>query len=452
MKAFENKDGQGLASIRICEIGSYFRLSKPVTVAWEYDSGSSEKFLCQLPYDQEERKAIIRQLNEGLYHDYTNDLNSLKALLDPLLAAFPQGDFTLQFHDGEKSDYFRVYRYDDEGALEWNLIEATLVTDILDTEKKRSEYEAYVSTTGNVMARRIAERTTFSFYEGIEVNLVATQAKHTINEARVKFFEEQIAQGERPFAIIFKCEYKRGDDMGHAATSDRYIIDGHHKLLAYQRQHVAPRIAELTHYAATREEVHFDAEELVDVLYPWQIAHIMEMWTDKPKFIAEALKNPDSKLHAYVRNGWVRDHYGNGQLQKEAFYEHDQLQGTVKTWYHNGQLAEIRNYKNGWQTGEAKGWYISGKIRSVQIFDAWGRPHGEILSYYENGNLQLREVMEHGAHTDGKTHTTWYENGMVEYEYEYRNKRGFSRTSYDMQGELMAYEEWDPITGRLERK
>jgi len=451
-KAFENTAGQGLASIRICEIGSYFRLSKPIAVAWEYDSGTSERFLCQLPYDEQERKAIIRQMNEGLYNDYTNNLDALKTLLDPLLAAFPKGYYTLRFHDGEKGDYFRVYRYDDEGAIEWNFIETTFITDINSTEEKRRAHEAYVAITGKLMARRLIERTTFAYYEGIDVNLIATQPKHIINEERVKFFEEQIARGERPFAIIFRCEYRRGDDQKHRAASDRYVIDGHHKLLAYQRQKVAPRIAELIHHAETREEVNFDMEELLGALYPWQIEHIMHNWGAKGKFIAAALKNPESKLHAYVKSGWIREYYGNGQLRQEAFYVLDKMEGTEKVWYHNGQLASVRNYKDGWKTGEEKSWYSSGQLQFTGSYNEWSREHGEMIAYYENGNMRYRQLMEHGAHVDGQTHTTWYENGVVEHEYEYRNQQGYSRTAYDTKGVFMAYEEWDPITGKLVRK
>ena len=60
-------------------------------------------------------------------------------------------------------------------------------------------------------------------------NLVATQPEESLSEKRIDEWKAAIQSGERPFALIL------GD-----SEVDGFVLDGHHKLLAYAQLGVAP--------------------------------------------------------------------------------------------------------------------------------------------------------------------------------------------------------------------
>lgn len=451
-KAFENKDGKGLVSVRISASGSYFRLSRPVTAAWYDNEGTTAKYLCQLPYDQQEREAIIKYLGDGLYNNYADDLEGLKTLLTPLLEVFPKGHYVLQFHDGDKGDFFRTRHSGSPDTFNWSLIASTMITDVSTIAEKEKAYGAYIVDKYKHPQYDLITKTTNGFYVGNEVIFVATQPSTEINEDRVGFFEEQIARGERPFAIILRSVYKRGDDMAHAAESDYYVIDGHHKLLAYVEQNVVPRVAVLTHYAESREEVNFDAEELLEVLYPWQMKHLLDNWWEKPAFIAGALQNPDSGLHVYIRNGLEQEYHENGQLKHEALYVNGGIEGTARWWYEDGTPEKAYTITNGVYNGLSEGWYRNGVPAHAMCFDEKGRQHGESLFYHVNGSLRSKQLLEHGKPVEGKSYTGWYDDGKIEFEHEYNNGKLIGWRRYDRQGKLELLEEWDQGLGKLVRR
>ncbi len=57
--------------------------------------------------------------------------------------------------------------------------------------------------------------------------------------------------------------------------------------------------------------------------------------------------------------------------------------------------------------------YPSGSIKSSTRYEA-GKPHGESLGYYENGQIQVREVFRDGV--SHGTRTKWYTDGVKQSE------------------------------------
>lgn len=109
---------------------------------------------------------------------------------------------------------------------------------------------------------------------------LATQPKEEINLERVKQFENKISNGARPFAIVYNCSFpdirlnNENSKTDYSISSDYFILDGHHKLLAYQNLKMFPPIASLTFLPKSKTEIMLDTNELKDYLYSWQFSHI----------------------------------------------------------------------------------------------------------------------------------------------------------------------------------
>lgn len=443
---FHITEGLGKISIRLSEIGSYFYFKRPLTVVWHDCRGSVGKYLCLLPYDSDILGQIKRNIQEGLLDDYTNKDKELKELLNPLLLILSNGEYSLNYYSNQKGQIFQYTSSSDNYSTihqsQWYVLfsEPQLLTA---QESKIKEYEIFVfeRKEKNQCVPDILEFTTTGFYDVPDISFIATQPKSEIDQNRVKYFEDLIRRGKRPFAIIFNCKFESYTD--YSMQSDNYILDGHHKLLAYKNLGITPSIVEVTHYAKTREEIKFNIVELIDVLYPWQINHILENWSEKERYILEYLQNPESKLHKFIKNGHYEEFHKNGKIKHTAFYVNNKIEGEAYWWYDNGQLEKKEIYQKGVRMGECTEWYDSGRIRFIQRFDELGRHHGRLVSYYENGQIQRESFLKNGINKNGYSSFSWYESGTKEAELKYLNGQAIERKRYSRQGELTSFEEFD---------
>ena len=444
---FQIKDGLNKVSIRLSEIGSYFHFKKPLTAVWYDCSGSIGKYLCLLPNDQDYKNQIKSQISDNINHDFTDKIDELKDLLNPLFKTFNDGEYELNYYHGLSSKYIEYTSYKDQKLHQFNFLLLFSEPLILnDQEAKINEHEVLVNerkAKGQTFWDLITY-TTNGFYEGGDDKLfIATQPKSEIDEERVKYFEGQILEGERPFAIILNSHFHQlitNNDhsvSNYSLESDNYVLDGHHKLLAYQNLKITPSIVEITHLPKTREEVEFNIEELIEVLYPWQIEHILKNWDQKEKYILKFLNNPNSKIHNFIKNGHYSAFHKNGNKKHEAFYINDKVQGISKGWYENGQLEYHYLYENG-QFLEGETWYESGQLKSKGDNR---RSYG--IHYYASGNLKNQSELTE----DNKIYFQqgWYENGVKEYEVKSLTATGriILRKNYDRNGELINFEEFD---------
>ncbi|OQP56454.1 hypothetical protein [Niastella populi] len=302
---YQNTKGLNLISIKLSEIGSYFHFQQPLIAAWWDNSPTVVKLLSVLPNNQEYRDEVRQRLISNLNEDYTNRLPELKAIVDPLLQLFPAGEYSLQFHTTSwKKPTETDYIFND-----WELAFANPI-DVQLQELKLKEYLEFLAENKRHQWHNIAKlwrQTTYSFYDGFEFSFVATMPASGIKEERVKYFEEQITKGDRPFAIVFNCHYEQkvtsenGNIYDRSLFSDNFIIDGHHKLKAYYNLKMFPRFVTITHYPTTREEIKFNIEDLIEVLYPWHIEYILRNWHQKEQYIQPYLEKKNSKIHAFIR-------------------------------------------------------------------------------------------------------------------------------------------------------
>ena len=413
--------------------------------------GSIGKYFCNLPYNEEYRKTVRERILNNLTGDYSNRIKELHDLLSPLFPILENGKYHLTYHSQKDNEFFQYSSMRD--AVEQKqftpleVIFAQQITDKSQSAEVKSRYKTYIKENANNAVYgqiTLLEYTTDGIYPGFQT-LYATQPSTSINQERVKHFEEQIKSGEYPFAIIINAYSALTDNY-----SANFILDGHHKLLAYANLGIYPPIALITRQYE-KEQPEFDLEKLNEVLYPWQTEHILEYWDEKDEYINRVLKNPESNLHQIVKNGAIKEYYDNGKLKHEAFYINGKIEGNAKYYYNTGRLQREEYYENGIRKGIWKSYYNSGKIEFVQPFNEFGQYHGKLISYYENGQIRLMQELENGINKDGSTYKAWFENGDLDSELIFKNGIIISRKNWNSYGEFVNHEEFNEQTGRLEK-
>ncbi len=426
---FKINDGLNLISISSSSIGSYLSFKRPLSVVWHDCRGSVGKYFCQLPYDESYRAELRNRINNSLYNDYSNSIEGLYEILKPLFQLFRNGKYSLNLYSSDDKDFFTYKTSSDNYSKihyeEWRILFAE-ITDINNSEniKTQYEFELIEKEKNKEYVFSILECSTSGFYDGCCKYFVATQPKAEINKEQVAFFENEIKNGKRPSAIIFNCVI---DDSLESAN---FVLDGHHKLLAYQNLKIYPSIIEIQYLPQSRDELNFDIEKLVDYLYPWQIEHILNHWYDKEHYLAEILQNPNSKIHNFIKNGLIREYHKNGQIKHEAFYINDKIDGASRGWYDNGQLEYEHFYNHGVSIGVWKNWYKSGKIQYVQPFNKKGQHNGHVISYYENGQVRWEQFVINGVNEDGVSYLSWYENGEKQAQLTYKGGKIIERKNW----------------------
>lgn len=449
---FEIENGKNICSIGLSDIGSYIRFNYPLTVVWYDCRGSVGKYFCTLPYNEEYRKSVEKTLTDNLNNDFSDNVEDLYEILKPLLPLFKNGTYSLNFYSNREKEFFQYKSsYDNFKEIHFNPLEvvfANKTTNASNLEQVIKEHKFFLKE--NAISKKhypseILEYTTSGIYTGDE-SFYATQPFEKIDQNRVKYFEESIKNGERPFAILLNA-YLDSKDF----DSSYYILDGHHKLLAYKNLGLYPPLAILTYLPKDITEIEFDAETLSEVLYPFQIEHILKNWDEKDQYIEKTLENPKSNLHSIIKNGDYEEYYDNGQLKHKAFYINDKVDGVSKYWYDNGQLQKEHYYIKGLRNATWKDYYKSGKVQFIQPFNNKGQYHGTLVSFFENGQKRIEQILENGQNIDGVSYKVWFEDGKIDSELTYKNGRMIVRKNWSNSGNVVNHEVFNENTKRLEK-
>jgi hypothetical protein len=384
---FEVTDGLGAISTRSVGIGEYLRIDKPVSIVWDDCRGSVAQYMCLLPGDDKYRKQVREMIMGSLYNDYTDNEQALYDILAPLFKLFDNGRYFLKFYNNKQGEFFSyngTFDPTEAANYNWAIKFAQESLKIEEKDKLDERFNEFIKT-GDVRYRQYYKNQTFQFhtswfYPVDEFYFIATRPYSEIDEERVKFYEQEIKAGKRPFVIAFEgyCSY--------------FILDGHHKLKAYHNLNLdyPPVVAinDLNDLKYDADDIEFFATKML----PGQIQHILENWDDKDMVLAEKLNNPDSPLHNFIRNGLYKEHYDNGQLKHEAFYVNDKIDGEVKGWYESGELMLEEHYSKGIRCGNWKYFHENGLVYRIIQYNDKGQLDGYDTSFYSNGEKE-REVI-----------------------------------------------------------
>ncbi len=85
-----------------------------------------------------------------------------------------------------------------------------------------------------------ADRELLGYYPADVRNLICTQTRESLDEERVAFYQEQLRAKRRPIVLTASAE----------EAWCEFVIDGHHKLAAYNRARVRPAVLGIVRWQA----------------------------------------------------------------------------------------------------------------------------------------------------------------------------------------------------------
>lgn len=363
---FRIHHGQGIISIHQAgDGGCYFKYKRPLVAVW----GGEEQFMSMLPGEKSYREEVRNRVNAAKLGEFNGDNWDLGEILYPLFQVFPAGEYGME--------YIRSL----EAGRGWALL---------------------FSTKDHIQA----------VPKGREKKLYATQQLEEMEIDRVGRYEEKIKRGEKPMVILYKSSFE-------GKESESFVVDGHHKLIAYYNMKVLPAVVEITHYPQQEEEIMYDVEELITMMPPGFAEHMISQLPEKEKYLGRYLDNPESRIHQLVVHGPKKEYYPNGQLKSEIVYKYNAVDGEANHWYDNGQLAMVYFMRNGRHYADTTTWYDNGQIRFIDPYNSNGELHGCQVSYYPDGKVQMMAWYDNGKSVDGNSYNEWYQTGQKKTEIYY---------------------------------
>ena len=90
-----------------------------------------------------------------------------------------------------------------------------------------------------------------------------------------------------------------------------------------------------------------------------------------------------------------KSYFSNGNLEYEAEYVNEKLDGTSKVWLEDGTLYSISKYSNNQPHGIWKKFHSNGKLM-FEVNYEYGQKHGIERWHYDNGNLKSEQGFDFG--------------------------------------------------------
>ncbi len=421
MKHFEINDGKGIIKLGFDEFDEFEHLSinQPITFLWKerYYEDSYDAYLSLLPIEDDNTfKLLNNSLDIDFELDYTDKENELFQSLRPFLSLFRNGKYGINFIS---QDTYSKY--------------APLVERLTFESIKKSNDNFDIDFSDGKI--KTAEKRT-GIYTINQFDFISIKSKSEIDWERVRFFENQIKIGKRPFAIIFSGHYQQ-------EYFQNYILDGHHKIIAYQNLGMIPPYASISYFPENSLETGFDIEYLSQNFYLQNFYEVFQNWGNRKKYLEE---NTNSNLKKYVKNG--KFHLYDSYMKiSDGKYIDDLPDGEHRQFYSNGKLESVRNYNKGLNIGE---WLIydrAGLLTHENIFNEFHKQtsgkwfyedkkmHENIWKYDVNGNLLFHKFFDE---FDNLINETYYENNIP-----------ILYKSFERDGEIKELKTFDEVEKRL---
>ncbi|MFM9986324.1 MAG: toxin-antitoxin system YwqK family antitoxin [Flavobacteriales bacterium] len=430
-------NGQNIISYGLNELGIYLCIKKPAAIVWGDCKGSVAQYACLMPIAPEEREKVRSAIVGKLEEDFSDREVELADVLNPLLCLFDNGEYEITFDNGEVSPEITIYSgggSSREHQQNWELIFGKSVDSKRWIEVQLEFKEYKKSNALQNWTPDILDFTTNNFYNWEDQVFIATRPETELEPSRIAYYVAKIQKGERPFAILTAAQSNQNHE-------EYFVLDGHHKLRAYEQLKIRPPFALITRIFNDNQTSDFDLELLAESLYPCHMDHILTYWTKDREEIQRILSNPLSKLLGAFKHGDCQTFHANGQLKLNGNYIYDIPHGIITEFYSNGRPMSERNYDNGSPKGTWKTWFDNKILSSQYHFDENGRMHGEALYCHPNGKIREQKFYDHGKFADLTTQKIWNDKGILIYEYYFAGDNSFMNY-YDDNGFLTSRSEY----------
>lgn len=220
----EVKNGQGIISIITDGFANALVIEKAVAVNWPDYAGSIGEYYSVSQQSYEKQKELTVGLNAAV----TSGADSavFEAII-PFLDLFTNGEYTVAI---------------DSLNLEWTGI----------------AHDKYVTYADGIERE---DGFTYNYYPYAGDPYLFSRSYNTIDESRVAYYVDRIKEGSRPKAIIY----------------GQYVIDGHHKLLAYQQLRMSAPAVLINKDEASGGLPQNIIPQIIHVLKKAELTHVL-MW------------------------------------------------------------------------------------------------------------------------------------------------------------------------------
>jgi hypothetical protein len=234
------ENGLGIIDIISDDFVNCLKIQQPIVVDWYDCHGSVGKYFAAVPRSGEETENLVKNINQIVING-TDEEIFLE--MKNFLQLFSSGTYQMDIKRTEIQEYQIIN--DDRPIGSWN---------------PKTKYE-----------------NTHSGYYPLDDVFVFSQSLSSINKQRVNYYVELIQNGARPKPIIFCSHffesgiYPDGSRWISDNDSALFIIDGHHKFLAYQKLKINPEliliekvIAEKGEFIKNKDKLYFQIESFLD--------------------------------------------------------------------------------------------------------------------------------------------------------------------------------------------
>jgi len=208
------ENGQNIIDIKSDGFVTCLKVRKPIAVDWYDCSGSA-----------------------GKYFSFTNDFESIAKCFNDVLTIGNDEEIIASI-----SDFLKLF----------NSGQYSIFIDRNRSADSELHFEYSQSNSSNNFD--------YGYYNPSGENLMFTQLYSNINKDKVKEYEELILKGQRPKAVVFQAffndygTYDDGSKWMRSVDSPMFILDGHHKLLAYKNLNINSEFVLITKERIGKEE------------------------------------------------------------------------------------------------------------------------------------------------------------------------------------------------------
>ncbi len=266
----EVSDGKSILELKLNELGSYLKCRKPLAINWFDCQGSIAQFYAIFSYCQEYKETIQEHLRASLnsgnfvFEDEFNEIIKL-------LSLFENGKYNISFEPN--------YKFEISDRWNWDLAKNyKLYTSNAVIRDESQTYHSDDKANLNFLSE--------SYHDGYCEYFIFTQPSEVLDKKRIEFYQERINQGMRPLAIIYsgysetKGTYADGSNWRRTYRTGNFILDGHHKLIAYRNLDKAPALLRIEKIYKSDGELNFSEKDfetdLKTKLLKCQVKHFSE--------------------------------------------------------------------------------------------------------------------------------------------------------------------------------
>lgn len=208
------ENSNNIIRIRFDGFLSCLFIKKPRAVDWPDHRGSAGRYFACLPFNE---------WDQDLQEEIENRVSSVKSI-----------------DDLKDSRFLELL---ETGEYEFELWENKETSLLYNTNLYNSNETLYKWHKQIIGEHRVAEPYSLNGFYPYGRQLMFTQPFESINPKRVKHYEDLIKNGERPLAISIRVKRGPEDEESYQNSDEnttKYILDGHHKLVAYQNLKINP--------------------------------------------------------------------------------------------------------------------------------------------------------------------------------------------------------------------